>query len=153
MSRTDTASRVIHASAQTLYEAHLAPEAVAQWRPPDGMRAEIYRFDARVGGGYRMALVYADSAGTRHGKTTDNSDVISGEFLDLVPGARIVERVQFESDSARFHGAMTLTTTFSETAQGTEVHIVCENVPAGISADDHAVGMASTLANLAAYVE
>jgi hypothetical protein len=37
--------------------------------------------------------------------------------------------------------------------KGTEVTITCSNVPQGISAEDHAVGMASTLSNLAAFVE
>ncbi len=36
---------------------------------------------------------------------------------------------------------------------GTEVTIACEDVPAGISPEDHAVGLASTLANLAALME
>jgi hypothetical protein len=33
------------------------------------------------------------------------------------------------------------------------VDIRADDVPAGISAEDHAVGLASSLANLAAYVE
>ncbi len=48
---------------------------------------------------------------------------------------------------------MTITTTLTPVAGGTEVGIACENVPEGITAADHQVGMASTLANLAAFVE
>jgi uncharacterized protein YndB with AHSA1/START domain len=77
--------------------------------------------------------------------------VFAGEFVALEPGVRIIERVQFESDDPAFADGMTVTTTFSPVADGTEVRIVCENVPPGISAEDHAAGMASTLANLAAY--
>jgi hypothetical protein len=36
---------------------------------------------------------------------------------------------------------------------GTRVDVVAEHVPSGISADDHASGIASSLDNLAAYVE
>jgi hypothetical protein len=36
---------------------------------------------------------------------------------------------------------------------GTRVDIVAEDVPDGISTEDHAVGLASSLTNLAAYVE
>jgi hypothetical protein len=36
---------------------------------------------------------------------------------------------------------------------GTRVDIVAEDVPDGISAEDHAAGLASSLTNLAAYVE
>ena len=35
----------------------------------------------------------------------------------------------------------------------TRVQIRADDVPAGIRAEDHAVGLASSLANLAAYVE
>lgn len=50
-------------------------------------------------------------------------------------------------------GVMTITTMLVAVTDGTEVSIVCENVPEGISAQDHQVGMTSTLANLAAFVE
>ena len=36
---------------------------------------------------------------------------------------------------------------------GTAVEVVAENVPAGISTEDHRVGMESSLANLARLVE
>jgi hypothetical protein len=36
---------------------------------------------------------------------------------------------------------------------GTRVEIRAVDVPAGIRAEDHAAGLASSLANLAAYVE
>lgn len=36
---------------------------------------------------------------------------------------------------------------------GTRVEIVADDVPDGISAEDHAVGLASSLNNLARYVE
>ena len=151
MGRTDTASRVIRASPQKIYAAHVDPQAVAQWRPPQGMRAEIYSFEARAGGGYRMAFVYEDASVP--GKTSANADVFEGVFVELVPGERIVERVVFESDDPAYAGAMTVTTALTPTADGTRVDIVCENVPNGISAADHQAGMASTLANLAAYTE
>ena len=151
MGRTDTGSRVIRASAEKIYAAYLDPQAVAQWRPPAGMRAEIYSFDARVGGGYRMAFVYDDASVL--GKTTDHADVFEGMFVDLVPNERIVERATFESDDPAFAGVMTVTTTFRPVAEGTEVTMTCSDVPEGISAADHADGIASSLANLAVYVE
>jgi uncharacterized protein YndB with AHSA1/START domain len=151
MSRTDVASRVIRASPQAIYAAHLDPKAVATWRPPHGMRAEIYAFDAREGGGYRMAFVYEDAS--VRGKTTEHADVFEGTFVELVPNERIVERVEFQSDDPAFAGTMAITTTLVAVMDGTEVSIVCENVPEGISAEDHQVGMGSTLANLAAFVE
>jgi uncharacterized protein YndB with AHSA1/START domain len=151
MRRTDTGSRVIKAPAEKIYAAHLDPKSIAEWRPPHGMRAEIYAFDGREGGGYRMAFVYEDAS--VRGKTTEHADVFEGTFVELVPNERIVERVEFQSDDPAFAGTMTITTTLVAITDGTEVSIVCENVPEGISAEDHQVGMGSTLANLAAFVE
>ena len=153
MTRIDTGSRIIRATPQALYDAFLDPKAVAQWRPPAGMRAEIYNFDARVGGGYRMAFVYARHDPAVRGKTTENADVFGGTFVELVPGERIVERATFESDDPAFAGVMTVTTTFRPMAEGTKVTMACSDVPQGISAADHAAGIASSLANLAAYAE
>ena len=153
MGRTDRASRVIRASPQKIYAAFLDPKAMAAWRPPQGMRAEIYAFDAREGGGYRMAFVYAAADGSARGKTTETSDMFEGTFIELVPGERIVEVVEFESDDPAFAGAMTVTTTLAVVPEGTQVAFVCENVPAGIRESDHQLGMASTLAQLAAFAE
>jgi hypothetical protein len=48
---------------------------------------------------------------------------------------------------------MTVTWEVTATEAGTRVDIRADDVPAGISADDHAAGLASSLANLAAHVE
>jgi len=48
---------------------------------------------------------------------------------------------------------MTMTWQVTAADAGTRVDIVAEDVPDGISAEDHAAGLASSLANLAAYVE
>lgn len=76
-----------------------------------------------------------------------------GEFLELVPSKRIVQRIVFESENPAFAGAMTMTWNLDEVSGGTKVTIVCENVPAGIRQEDHEAGMSSTLANLAAFLE
>jgi Activator of Hsp90 ATPase homolog 1-like protein len=49
----------------------------------------------------------------------------------------------------------TMTMTWEVTAldAGTRVDIRADDVPAGISAKDHAAGLASSLANLATYLE
>lgn len=151
--RTDWASRVIAATPRTIYQAFLDPEAVASWRPPDGMKARIYAFEPREGGNFRMAFAYIDAEHTVRGKTSDDADVFHGRFLELVPHERIVELVEFESDDPAFAGAMTVTTTLSPVSGGTEVTIRCENVPSGIRPSDHQAGMISTLRNLAAFTE
>jgi len=150
MARVDRASRLIKAPPPAIYRAYLDPDAIAAWRPPEGMTAEIYAFEPREGGLYRMAFVYL---GDGLGKTSEKADVFEGRFVELIPGRRIVERVAFESDDAAFAGAMTITTTLTPTGGGTRVDVAIADVPPGISPEDHQAGMDSSLANLAAFVE
>ncbi|HML41405.1 MAG TPA: SRPBCC family protein [Hyphomicrobium zavarzinii] len=151
--RTDTASRVIAASPQALYRAFVDPAAIASWRPPQGMKAEIHTFDPREGGGYRMSFLYTEPDPEVQGKTSDHTDTFEGRFVGLIPGERIVEEIDFVSDDPAFRGTMTITTTFRPVSGGTEVTVVCEDVPEGIGESDHKAGIASSLANLAAFVE
>ena len=152
MSRIDTGSKVIKASPQTIYRAFVEPAALAKWRPPKGMRAEIHRFEPRAGGEFRMSFIHADDSVGR-GKTTAKADTFHGRFAELVPGERIVEVVEFESDDPAFAGEMTIRTILHPVPNGTEVTVAAENVPPGISAEDHRAGIASSLANLAAFAE
>ncbi|BBD35603.1 ATPase [Aminobacter sp. Y103A] len=149
--RTDTGSRLIKATPDIIYRALIEPQAVASWRPPQGMRGKVLAFDAREGGTFRMAFIYEDEHG--HGKTTDNADVFEGRFAELIPGRRVIELVEFESDDPSFAGTMRIVTTLEPVEGGTRVTVSCENVPPGISEDDHREGIASSLENLAAFVE
>jgi len=115
------------------------------------MTAQIYSFDGRAGGGYRMAFVYDDP--TVGGKTSENADVFTGTFAELIENERIVERITFDSPDPAFSGIMTITTTFQAVDDGTLVTIECSDVPPGISPEDHASGIASTLDNLATFAE
>lgn len=151
--RADTASRVIMASPQTIYQAFLDPAAIAAWRPPQGMKCDIYEFEPREGGAFRMSFGYTDSDHGTRGKTSAHADVFHGRFLELTPDKRIVELVEFESDDPAFAGGMTITTTLTPLANGTEVTFLCEQVPTGIKQEDHDAGMRSTLENLAAFTE
>jgi uncharacterized protein YndB with AHSA1/START domain len=152
MTRTDTASRVIPAPVERVYAALIDPDALTAWLPPDGMSGRLERFDARPGGSYRMILTYAD-ASTAPGKATADSDVVEARFVDIVPGVRVVQAVDFVSDDRAYAGTMTMTWEVATVDDGTRVEIRADDVPAGIRAEDHAAGLASSLANLAAYVE
>jgi uncharacterized protein YndB with AHSA1/START domain len=146
-------SRLIKAPPHAIYRAFLDPSAVAAWRPPKGMTGKVFAFEPRAGGTFRMAFVYDRPDAETRGKSSDDADVFEGRFAELVPDQRIVEAVRFESDDPAFGGEMVLTTTLQPTADGTQVTVRIENVPRGISAEDHEAGIASSLANLAAYVE
>jgi len=152
MPRTDTASRVIAAPPAAVYSALVDRDALTAWLPPRGMTARFERFDARPGGSYRLVLTYADTAGSS-GKTTVDADIVEARYVDLVPDVRVVQAVDFVSDDPAFAGTMTITWEVTAVDRGTRVDITAANVPNGISEQDHATGLASSLSNLAAHVE
>lgn len=98
-----------------------------------------------------MTLVFGNAHGA--GKTSDNTDEVAGRFVRLKPAELIVQDIEFVSDDPVFAGTMTMTWKLDQVADGTAVTITCENVPSGISPEDHAAGLASTLANLASWIE
>jgi len=146
-------SRVIRAPRKTLYEAFLDPDVLASWRAPGEMTAQVHKFDAREGGGYRMSLTYTSPEHPAGGKTSEHTDTFQGRFAELVPHDKIVERVVFESSDPAFAGEMTMTTTFAETAAGTEVTVLSEDIPPGIRPEDNEAGCRESLQNLARLVE
>src|SRR4051794_38988084 len=151
MPRTDAASRFLRVPADRIFAAFVDPEALAAWLPPAGMTAHFEHADIRPGGSYRMVLAYDDPT-TAQGKTTKGTDVVDARIVDVVPGRRLVQQVDFVADDPAFAGTMTMTWEVTQAAGGALVEIRAEGVPDGISAEDHAVGIASSLDNLAAYV-
>jgi uncharacterized protein YndB with AHSA1/START domain len=152
MSRTDSASRITAAAPDRVYGALVDPDALLAWLPPTGMSGRFERFDLRPGGGYRLVLTYVD-ASSAPGKATAESDIVEARFIEIIPGVRVVQAVDFVSDDPAFAGTMTMTWEITAVDGGSRVDIRADDVPAGISAEDHAAGLASSLANLAAYVE
>lgn len=152
VTRTDRASRLIKAPAAKVYAAFLDPQALVRWLPPEGMSGAMLAFDARAGGGYRMALRYE---GEDHapGKSDADSDLVEVRFLKLVPDRLILQAADFESDDPAFAGTMTMSWSFEPAEGGTRVAIECENVPQGITRRDHEMGLKSSLKNLATFVE
>ncbi|GAA3453994.1 SRPBCC family protein [Dactylosporangium matsuzakiense] len=152
MTRTDRASRVIAAPPDRVFAALVDPAALTTWLPPGDMSGRFERFDARPGGSYRLVLTYADPA-TARGKTTADSDVVEARYVDIVPGVRVVQAVDFVSDDPAQAGTMTMTWEVAAVGGGTRVEFRADDVPPGISAADHATGLHSSLANLAALLE
>lgn len=160
MDRIDRASRVIAASPATVYDALLDRESLETWLPPEGMRGRIERWDPRPGGGFRMVLTYLDPTDSP-GKTSDATDVVDVEFGEPVPAERVVQRAVFEADDPSYAGTMTMTWHLAADGgsrsggggDATRVTVTATDVPPGIDQAAHEVGIASSLANLAAYVE
>ena len=152
MPRTDRASRVIDAPVARVFAALVDRDALEAWLPPRGMTARFERFDPVPGGSYRLVLTYADATGAR-GKSSDDSDIVEASYVDIVPDECVVQAVDFVSDDPAFAGTMTMTWAVRAVEGRTRVEIVADDVPDGVSADDHAAGLSSSLDNLASYVE
>ena len=151
MPRVDVASRVLDAPILRVYQALIDPVALEAWLPPAGMIGRFEHFDLRPGGSYRLVLTYLDDA-VGSGKTTANADVVEARFVELESGKRVVQAVQFVSADPAFAGTMTMTWEVTAVGIGTLVTIAASGVPEGISEHDHAVGLASSLANLATHL-
>lgn len=152
MDRTDRASLLIHVDHDRVFAALVDQDALLSWLPPPGMRGRFERFDMREGGSYRLVLTYQDASGAP-GKTSPDSDVSDVRISRIVPGERIVQEVHFNSADPSFGGTMQMEWILHSVVDGTDVEVVARNVPAGIRAKDHAVGIISSLANLASYLE
>jgi len=142
---------LIAAPPERVYSAFVDREALVAWLPPDGMSGRFERFDPRPGGSYRLVLTYADASASP-GKASADSDVVEARFVDLVPGVRVVQAVDFVSDDPAYAGTMTMTWEINAVDGGTRVDITADNVPDGVSQEDHAAGLTSSLANLADYL-
>lgn len=152
MPRTDRAARVIAASVGRVFAALVDRDALEKWLPPEGMTASFERFEPTPGGSYRLVLTHADPSGTR-GKSSLDSDVVEARYVEIVPNDRVVQAVDFVSDDDAFAGTMTMTWEVRAVDGGTRVRITADDVPDGISANEHAAGLNSSLENLANYVE
>jgi uncharacterized protein YndB with AHSA1/START domain len=147
---TQSATRLVQAPPVAVYDALVDPAAVARWRVPDGMRAEVLEWEAWTGGRFRVSLTY-DGDGI--GKTAGGTDTYSGRFAELVPGERVVEAIAFDSPDPALGGEMTMTTTLRGVAGGTEVELRHDGIPDAVPAEDNATGTRMALAHLAAYVQ
>jgi uncharacterized protein YndB with AHSA1/START domain len=125
---------------------------VKEWLPPKGARGSIDAFDPRPGGAFCMTLTFENSSHAK-GKSTSNADVVRGQFVTLEKNRRVTQRFEFDSADPAFAGTMTMTWTLNPQEEGTVLTVTAEDVPVGITAEDHEAGMASSLSNLAAIIE
>jgi len=140
-----TTTRWIKAPPARVYDALVDGPALATWLHPEGTTARLHECDARVGGHLRMEITHAPGPeGTR---------LFDMVFAQLRPGEAVVWKGAFVSDDPGLAGEMTLIFTLDAQAGGTQVTLRHEGIPAGVSVKDNEEGSASSLANLARFVE
>ena len=149
---TSRVSGHVDAPRAAVYRALVSAEAIARWRVPTGMRAEVHEFDAREGGRFRVSLTY--EAPDASGKSAAHTDTYHGHFARLAPDEQVVEVLEFETADPALGGAMTLTTTLTDAeGGGTDVLMVHEGLPDAVPAADNETGTRMALENLARLVE
>lgn len=153
MGQPTTNSKIINATAETIYKAFTSPAALEVWQAPGDMTAIVHNFELRVGGGYEMSLFYPDSENEMKGKTQEKEDRFTALFVELIPNKKIVQAVNFESPNPDFSGEMIVEITLEPVKNGTNVTYFFEDIPRGIRPEDNAAGTISTLRKLANYVE
>ncbi|KGM56306.1 polyketide cyclase [Lysobacter daejeonensis GH1-9] len=134
--------RVLRAPPDRIYRAFLTPEAMAKWLPPHGFTGTVHHMDARVVGSYRMSFTNF---------STGSSHSFGGEYLELVPNARIRHTDRF--DDPNLPGEMVVTITLTPVSCGTDIAITQEGVPAAIPVEACYLGWQESLALLAQLVE
>jgi uncharacterized protein YndB with AHSA1/START domain len=144
-------SRRIAAPRAAVYRALIDPDAIAQWRVPDGMRSQVHEFDTREGGRFRVSLTYLEPGAA--GKSAEHTDTYHGHFARLVPGQQVVEVFEFETADPGLTGQMTMTTTLTDVDGGTEVLVVHDGVPDNVPPADNETGTRMALDNLARLAE
>jgi uncharacterized protein YndB with AHSA1/START domain len=134
--------RVLRAPPERIYRAFLDAEALAKWLPPHGYTAKVHHLEAKVGGSYRMSFTHF---------STGHSHAFGGQYLELIPGERIVHTDRF--DDPNLPGEMRTTIRLHAVSCGTELQIVQEGIPAVIPPEACYLGWQESLTLLTQLVD
>ncbi|HXD03182.1 MAG TPA: SRPBCC family protein [Novosphingobium sp.] len=134
--------RVLAAKPEKVYRAFVEADAIASWLPPFGFLCTVHELDARIGGKHRMSF---------RNFTTGHSHSFGGEYLELVPGQRLVYTDRF--DDPNLPGEMTVTVALKAVSCGTEMSIEQAGVPDMIPPEACYLGWQESLRKLAKLVE
>ena len=148
---TTRITRHIAAPRSDVYRALLDPDAIRQWKVPDGMTIHIHHHDAREGGTFRISLTYVGPSG--RGKSSDKTDTYHGRYVTLVPDELVVEIDEFESPDPTLSAPMTISISLADADLGTDLVAEHAGVPVAVPAADNQLGWEISLSKLARLVE
>jgi hypothetical protein len=137
---TTRVAKIVKETCNAVYQAFLDPDSVATRLPPNNMSGHVLVFDARKGDRFKISLTYQNPEHSLRGKTSEDTDTVQGRFAELIPYTKIVEVVELESEQRGFTGEMKFIASFADADGGTEVTILCEDTPKGISPKDNRMG-------------
>lgn len=142
MTGTVRLHRVLTAGPEKVFRAFVEPDAIASWLPPFGFLCTVQELDARKGGKHRMSF---------RNFTTGGGHAFGGEYLEFVPGEKLVYTDRF--DDPNMAGEMKVTVTLKGVSCGTEMTIVQDGIPDMIPLDGCYLGWQDSLQKLAALVQ
>lgn len=134
--------RVLQAPPERIYQAFTRAEAWAKWLPPHGFVATVQALDAQVGGHWRMSFTQL---------ATGQTHSFGGQYLELVPGQRLVYDSRF--DDPGLPGTLLTTVVLTPVFCGTELQIVQEGIPPVVPEAACLLGWQQSLQLLALLVE
>lgn len=134
--------RVLRTTPERVYRAFLDADALVKWLPPNGFTGKVHHMDAKVGGTFKMSFTNF---------TTGKSHSFGGEYLELVPHARIRYTDQF--DDPNLPGVIEVTVSLRQASVGTEVNILQTGLPDVIPVEACYLGWQESLVLLAKLVE
>ncbi|MBW0269571.1 activator of HSP90 ATPase [Nocardia sp. MH4] len=142
----------INAPRSTVYRLLLEADAVTQWMMPDGMSCEVHRFEPEAGGSFSITVTNDEPSPS--GIAELQHDAYYGRFLSLVPDERVVEVMEFVTGRPDMEGAQSITFSLSDAAGGgTDLEVLHEDVPQGLTAADNETHWRMGLRKLAALAE
>ncbi len=139
---TVTLHRVLRCPPERVYRAFLDADAMAKWLPPHGFTGRVLAQDLRVGGSYRMQFTQLANGQTH---------AFGGEYLELVPGERIVHTDRF--DDPNLPGEMRTSIVLKAVAVGTDLAVEQAGIAPQIPAEACYLGWQESLQLLAQLVE
>ena len=141
-SRSVHLHRVLKASPDKVYRAFLEGGPLAKWLPPYGFTCTVHHLEPHVGGTFRMSF---------HQFGSDNGHSFGGEYLELVPNARIRYTNKFEDTN--LPGVLEVTVALTPVIVGTEISITQAGIPEVIPLAMCYLGWQESLEQLAKLVE
>ncbi len=134
--------RVLRTTPERLFRAFTDPDAMVKWLPPHGFTGKVHEIDVRPGGRYRMSFTNL---------TTGHSHSFGGEYLEVVPGVRLVHTDKF--DDPNLPGEMRVTVSMKKVSCGVELDVLQEGIPAVIPVEMCHLGWQESLQLLTLMVE
>jgi uncharacterized protein YndB with AHSA1/START domain len=130
--------RFINAPPARVYAAWTDPAQLKQWWGPEGVRTRNFAADTQAGGKYRWDLI------NQGGEEMS----VFGEYLELVPGKKIVFTWKWDDDDVWENRNSIVTVELSDREDATELLLKHEQLPSEESRDRHNDGWNSVLDRL-----